>query len=148
VAAKQSIRRQASGHGARQAPWRRALLLLAVAPLGVGILLIIMTTVGFIVWDTPMQQVIVGGFYILFSFAASNAVQKEWKLAAGWTLLGVAAWLALNRPETGAKVAAAALMGLSVTLLSKEFLRRRRQALESGKGKPPRGDDGSRAAQG
>jgi hypothetical protein len=146
VAAKQSIRRAASRRGVRHVPWQRALLLLAVAPLAVGILLIITASVGFIVWDTPMQQIIMGGFYILFSFAASNAVQKEWKLAASWALLGVAAWLALNRPETGVKIVAAALIGLSVTLISSEFLRRRRQALESGKGKPPRGDDGGRPA--
>jgi hypothetical protein len=147
LAAKQSIRHTASRRGARQFPWQRMLLLLAAAPLGVGILLIITASVGLIVWDTPTQQVIMGGFYILFSFAASNAIQKEWKLAASWALLGIAAWLALNRPEIGVKIAAAALIGLSVTLISSEFLRRRRRALESGQGKRPR-DDGGRAGQG
>jgi hypothetical protein len=148
VAAKQSIRHSASRRGARQFSWQRILLLLAAAPSGVGILLIIMASVGVIAWNTPMEQVIMGGFYILFSFAASNAVQKEWKLAVGWALLGVAVWLALYRPETGAKVVAAALIGLSVTLISKEFLRRRRQALESGKAKSTQGNGGGRTAQG
>ncbi len=131
--AKQSIRHAASRRGARQFPWQRALLLLALAPLAVGILLIVMVPVGIIVWNSPTEQITMGGFYLLFSFAASNAVQKVWKLTIAWTLLGVAAWLALNRPETWAKVAAAALIGISVTLISREFMRRRRQALAAPK---------------
>ncbi len=139
---KRSVRHSSSKPAARKSPWQRALLLLTMAPLGVGLLLIITTLVGVIVWDTPGQQIIMGGFYILFSFVASNAVQKQWKLAVGWTLLGIAAWLVLNRPEIEAKVIAAASIGIGVALLSKEFLQRRRQALESGNGKISHPDRG------
>jgi hypothetical protein len=140
---KRSVRHSSSKPAPRKSAWQRALLLLTIAPFGVGLLLIITTLVGVIVWDTPGQQIIMGGFYILFSFVASNAVQKQWKLAVGWTLLGIAAWLVLNRPEIEAKVIAAALIGIGVALLSKEFLQRRRQALESGNGKISHPDRGT-----
>jgi hypothetical protein len=139
---KRSVRHSSSKHGVRKSSWQRVLLLLTVVPLGVGILLIITTLAGFIVWDTPGEQIIMGAFYILFSFAASNAVQKEWKLATGWTLLGIAGWAALNRPEIEAKAIAALLMGIGMALLSQEFLQRRRQALESGTGKMSHPDSG------
>ncbi len=74
-----------------------------------------------------------GGSYILFSFVASNAIQKEWMLVTGWMAVGAAAVLILSLPEIGAKVAAAALISIGVTLLAKEFLRRRQQYLNEKK---------------
>ena len=114
--------------------WRQGLVLLALMPAALGILLIVCAGFDFLVWDTVREQVAMGGFYILLTFALSNAVQKDWKLAAGWITVGVAAWLALNRPEMEAKVAAAVLIGLAVALLTAEFLRRRRQYLSEKKG--------------
>ena len=102
-------------------------------PLGVGLLLVITALAGAVVWGTAQEQVMMGGFYILFSFVAANAIQKQWELVAGWALVGVAIWLMLNRTEMGAKVAAAAFIGVGVALLSREFLRRRRQYLEAKK---------------
>jgi len=105
-------------------------LLLALVPLGVGVLLIISAFTGIVVWGGPREQVIIGGLYVLFSFVASNAVQKEWVLAGGWTLLGLAAWLVLSRQETGSKIIAAAFFGIGVAALSRELLRRRREYLD------------------
>lgn len=120
-------------HRAPKRSRQRWLLLLAMVPLGVGLLLIINAFTGAVVWDTPRKQVIMGGLYILFSFMASNAIQKQWMLAAGWTLLGLAVWLGLNRQEPLMKIIAAAFLGISVALLVREFLRRRRRYLDTGR---------------
>jgi hypothetical protein len=131
MAARHSVLRQSTRNDTRKASWRRVLLLLTLVPLGVGLLLIISAFTGIVVWGAPREQVIMGGFYVLFSFVASNVAQKQWVLAGGWTLLGLAAWLVLNRQETETKIIAAALFGIGVASLSRELLRRRRQYLDT-----------------
>ena len=130
MAARPSVQRQLSRSDNRKVPWRRLLLLVTLVPLGVGVLLIISAFTGVVVWGAPREQVIMGGFYVLFSFIASNAIQKEWVLAGGWTLLGLATWLVLNRQETETRIIAAALLGIGVAALSRELLRRRREYLD------------------
>jgi hypothetical protein len=130
MAARRSLHRQSSRSDNRKVPWRRLLLLLTLVPLGVGVLLIISAFTGVVVWGAPREQVIMGGFYVLFSFIAANAIQKEWVLAGGWTVLGLAAWLVLNRQETVTRIIAAALLGMGVAALSRELLRRRREYLD------------------
>jgi hypothetical protein len=131
MAAKRLIQNSSSKHGDPKRFWQKWLLLLAMVPLGVGLLLIISAFTGAVVWGTPRKQVIMGGLYIVFSFVASNAIQKQWILAAGWALLGLAAWLGLNQQETVVKIIAAAFLGVSVALLMREFLRRRRRYLDT-----------------
>jgi uncharacterized membrane protein HdeD (DUF308 family) len=131
MAAKPPIQKASSKHGHQKRSWEKWLLLLAMVPLAVGILLIISAFTDAVVWSTPRTQVLMGVFYILFSFVASNAIQKQWNLAAGWTLLGLAIWLGLNRQETVVKIIAAALLGISVSLIMREFLRRRRRYLDA-----------------
>jgi hypothetical protein len=131
MAAKGFIQSSSAKHGDPKRFWQKWLLLLAMVPLGVGLLLIISSFTGFLAWGTPRKQVVMGGLYILFSFVASNAIQKQWILAAGWTLLGLAAWLILNQQETVFKIIAAAFLGISVPLLMREFLGRRRRYLEA-----------------
>jgi hypothetical protein len=131
MAAKPSIQKPSSKHGHQKRFWEKWLLLLAMVPLAVGVLLIISAFTDAVVWGTPRKQVIMGGLYILFSFVASNAIQKQWNLAAGWTLLGLAIWLGLNHQETVVKIIAAAFLGISVSLLMRELLRRRRRYLDA-----------------
>jgi hypothetical protein len=133
MVAKRFIQSSSSKHGSPKRFWPQALLLLAMVPLGVGLLLIISAFTGALVWDTPRKQVMMGGLYILFSFVASNAIQRQWTLAAGWTLLGLAAWLGLNQQEMAVKIIAAAFFGISVALLTRELLRRRRRYLNTEK---------------
>lgn len=129
MAAKRFIQNSSSKHGDPKRFWQKWLLLIAMVPLAVGVLLIISAVTDAVVWGTPRKQVMMGGLYILFSFVASNAIQKQWMLAAGWTLLGLAIWLGLNQQETVVKIIAAAFLGISVALLMREFLRRRRRYL-------------------
>jgi hypothetical protein len=127
---KRLIQSSSSTHADPKRFWQKWLLLLAMVPLGVGLLLIISAFTGAVVWGTPRKQVIMGGLYILLSFVASNTIQKQWILAAGWALLGLAAWLGLNQQEAVFKIIAAAFLGISVALLMREFLRRRRRYLD------------------
>jgi hypothetical protein len=131
MAVKPSIQKASSKHGHQKRSWEKWLLLLAMVPLAVGILLIISALTDAVVWGTPRKQILMGVFYILFSFVASNVIQKQWNLTAGWTLLGLAIWLGLDRQETVVKIIAAAFLGISVSLLMREFLRRRRRYLDA-----------------
>jgi hypothetical protein len=131
MGAKSLIRSPSSKPGGSKRFWHHWLLILAMVPLGVGLLLIISAFTGVVVWGTLEKQVLMGGLYILFSFAASNAIQRQWTLAAGWTLLGLGAWLGLNHREAEAKIIAAALFGTSIALLAREFFRRRHRYLNA-----------------
>jgi hypothetical protein len=133
MAAKRFIQNSSSQRGSSKPSWQKWLLLLAMVPLGVGILLIISAFTDAVVWETPRKQVMMGALYILASFVASNALQKQWMLTASWTLLGVAAWLGLSQQDTAFKILAAAFLGISVALLMREFLRRRRRYLSTEK---------------
>jgi hypothetical protein len=112
-------------------PLKQWLLLLSMVPLAVGVLLILGSLTGAVVWGTAREQLVMGGSYALFSFVASNLIQKHWVLAGCWTLLGFAAWLIMNQQQAAAKIIAAALLAIGVALLSREFLRRRRQYLDT-----------------
>jgi hypothetical protein len=126
-------RRSSTQRRSRKPAWRPWLLALTLVPLGVGLVLLVGALVNVIVWGSRQDQMVMAGFYILFSFVASNAVQKQWMLTAGWMLLGAAAWLALNSSVAGLKVVAAALAGIAVGVISREFLRRARQRAEKGR---------------
>lgn len=126
-------RRLPSERPALASSLRRVLLVLALAPLILGILLIVTALAGVVMWRSPGEQVAVGCLYVLFSFAASNALQKQWRLAFGWVLFGLALGLAVFGSSVGARAAAAALAGVSAAIVARQFMRRRRQYLDSGK---------------
>jgi hypothetical protein len=131
MAVKPSIQKPSSKHGHDKRLWQKWLLLLAMVPLAVGVLLIISAFTDAVVWGTSRKQIMMGGLYILFSFVASNAIQRQWNLAVGWALLGLAVWLGLSHQETVVKIIAAAFLGISVSFLMREFLRRRRRYLDA-----------------
>jgi hypothetical protein len=137
MAVKRFIRPSSSRRRAENLPWQQRLLLLSMVPLAVGILLIIGALTGAVIWGTARKQLVMGGFYALFSFVASNLIQKHWVLAGCWTLLGVAIWLVLNQQQTEARIMAAAFLAIGVALLSREFLRRRRHYLDTKSGDVP-----------
>jgi len=126
-----SKRRSTPVNSSQKQTWREILLVLAFVPLVVGGLLLLTAFTGLVVWDSAEHQVVMAGLYILVSFVASNAIQKQWLLASGWFLLGVALWLFESNPEIVVRIAAAAIVGLSIALLAREFLRRRREYLDS-----------------
>ena len=126
-----SSRRLTPVRSSKKQTWREILQVLALIPLVLGALLILTDLTGAIVWGSAGQQLAMGSFYVLFSFASSNAIQKQWQLTLGWLLLGAGVWLAISGPDNGIRLVAAAPMAISIAVLAREFLRRRRQYLES-----------------
>ena len=99
------------------------LLTLTLVPLVIGIILIIAWALDISIFDEPQLHVTVGILFFLFSFTASNVLQKRWMLAAGWGLLMSADIIILAWLHVWAQ-SAALVVGLSgVVLLGIEFYR-------------------------
>ena len=118
--------RKSSSSSNEAAPslWKRGLLLLPLTPLAAGLLLIFGSVADMIVWISPPAQALLGGMFILGSFAAFNAVQKQWDLATGWSLLAVGIWLGLIRSTLLFQVLGLALVAIGLYFLAREFSRR------------------------
>ena len=113
----------------RSDPQRRStlggnlLLTLTLVPLVIGIILIIAWALDISIFDESQLHVTVGILFFLFSFTASNVLQKRWMLAAGWGLLMSADIIILAWLHVWAQ-SAALVVGLSgVVLLGIEFYR-------------------------
>jgi len=101
-----------------QGSWTRLLLALTLVPLIIGFLLIGAWVLDLSIFDDPQSQPLVGTLFILFSFAASNALQKKTNLAIGWFLLTLADLTLLLWVELWAQILAliAGLAGISFLL--------------------------------
>jgi hypothetical protein len=77
-----------------------------------------------IVWISPPDQALLGGMFVLGSFAAFNAVQQQWDLATGWLLLAVGIWLGLARSALLFQLLGLALVIMGLYFLAREFFRR------------------------
>lgn len=104
--------------------WKRLLLLLPLTPLAAGLLLIFGSVADMIVWISPPDQALLGGMFVLGSFAAFNAVQQQWDLATGWLLLAVGIWLGLARSALLFQLLGLALVMAGLYFLAREFFRR------------------------
>jgi hypothetical protein len=93
----------------------------------VGLLLIAATLTDFVVWGSVLLQFVLGVLIALASFAALNALQKQWFLAAGWLLLGVAAFVWVNWLETWVRGFSYLLGGLGLFFILREFVQRYQQ---------------------
>ena len=115
---------QSSPQKAPQEVWRKWLLVFSMAPLVLGLMLIIATLLDIVVWGSLELQAVVGVLCVLVSFVASNALQKQWNLAGGWLLLGAAVWLWVNWRGTWVRGLAYVIGGLGLVLLAREFMQR------------------------
>jgi hypothetical protein len=118
---KSDIQKQSS-------PGTNVLLTLTLVPLVVGILFIVAWALDFSILDDAQSQVTIGILFFLFSFAASNTVQKRWGLAAGWGLLMCADLVILAWLHVWAQIVAIGLGLMGLILLGTEFYRQYRQA--------------------
>ena len=82
------------------------LISLTLVPMVIGLLLIGAWAIDIYIFDDPESQTLIGLLFILFSFAASNALQKKWNLAIGWTLLTIADAVLLYWVELWAQIVA------------------------------------------
>ena len=105
----------------KSSPGRNVLLSLTLVPLVIGLILVGAWALDLEILGDPQSQVIVGVFFFLVSFAASNALQKRWMLAGGWGLLAVADLVTLAWLNLAAQVIALGLGLVGVILLGIEF---------------------------
>ena len=105
----------------KSSPGRNVLLSLTLVPLVIGLILVGAWALDLEILGDPQSQVIVGIFFFLVSFAASNALQKRWRLAGGWGLLAVADLVTLAWLNLAAQVIALGLGLVGVILLGIEF---------------------------
>ena len=75
------------------------------------------------IFDNLQSQITVGILFFLLSFAASNALQKRWRLAAGWGILAVADLIVLAWLDIRAQVVALSVGSIGAALLGFEFFR-------------------------
>ncbi len=104
-------------------PGKNLLLTLTLVPLIIGILLIGAWVLDILVLNDFQSQVTVGILFFLLSFGASNALQKRWRLAAGWGLLMCADLVLLAWLEVWAQVVAIGIGLIGLILLVMEFYR-------------------------
>lgn len=110
---KRSVPRRSQGS------WTRLFLALTLVPMILGVLLIGAWALDLNIFEDPQSQTLVGILFILFSFAASNALQKKRNLAIGWSLLTLADLVLLLWIELWAQIIAlaAGVVGLSILLV-------------------------------
>ena len=75
--------------------WRSLLLALTLVPMMFGVGLILAWAFDIYIFGDSESQPFIGMLFILFGFAASNALQRKRNLAIGWALLGVADFISL-----------------------------------------------------
>jgi hypothetical protein len=115
----------------RAANPKNLLLMLSLLPLAAGVLLVLAWAADIIVWGSDQFQVSISVLLILISFALSNTVQKNWILAAGWTLLVVADALLVFWIDFNLQIVAFIIGGLGLICLGYEFVRRFRAQSKS-----------------
>jgi tellurite resistance protein TehA-like permease len=119
-----------------QGSWTRLLLALTTVPLVLGVLLIGAWALDLNIFDNPQSQTLVGILFILFSFAASNGLQRKRDLTIGWSLLTGADLVLLLWVEFWAQILAliAGVVGLGFVLVV--FYRRWNEEQAKTKKKP------------
>jgi hypothetical protein len=103
--------------------WRRILLSLTLVPLIIGVLLIGAWALEMDLLGSMEDQIVVGTLFLLFSFAASNALQEKWSLTAGWALLMLADWMILAGREVWLQVVGFIVAATGVILVGAHYVR-------------------------
>jgi len=111
----------------KSTPGRNVFLALTLVPLVIGIILVGAWVLELDVLGDSQSQVTIGIFFFLVGFATSNAMQKRWRLAAGWGLLAVAGIVTLAWLNVAAQVVALSIGLMGVVLLGLEFYKQYRQ---------------------
>jgi len=105
----------------KSSPGRNVFLSLTLVPLVIGIILISAWALDIEFLENPQSQVTVGIFFFLLTFTASNAIQKRWRLAAGWGFLAIADLVTLAWLNVVAQVIALGVGLTGLVLLGIEF---------------------------
>jgi len=127
MAKKVSQKGKAAQTRQASSPGKNVFLSLTLVPLVIGMILIGAWVLDIELLDDLQSQVIVGVFFFLLAFTASNIVQKRWMLATGWGLLAVADIVTLAWLNVAAQIIALSVGMIGVVLLGIEFYRQFKQ---------------------
>ena len=111
----------------RNSPGKNVFLSLTLVPLVIGIILIGAWALDIELLDNPQSQITVGIFFFLLTFTTSNAVQKRWRLSAGWGLLAAADLVTLAWLNVAAQIIALSVGVIGLILLGVEFYKQYQQ---------------------
>lgn len=106
------------------------LLTLTLVPAVIGLLLIGAWILDILIFEDAQSQVTVGILFLLLGFAASNLLQKRWRLAAGWGLLVIADLAVLLWLDVRAQMVAIGFGLVGLLVLAVEFYRQYRPGAE------------------
>ena len=105
----------------KSTPGRNVFLALTLVPLVIGLILVGAWMLDIEIFDNPQSQVTVGIFFFLVSFSASNAMQKRWRLTAGWGALAIADIVTLAWLNLAAQIVALGVGLVGAVMLGLEF---------------------------
>lgn len=108
-------------------PGRNVLLSLTLVPLVIGIILIGAWVLDIEILNDLQSQITVGIFFFLLTFTASNAMQKRWRLAAGWAFLSFADIITLAWLNVVAQVSAIIVGLIGIVFIGTEFYKQYQQ---------------------
>lgn len=107
--------------------YRQLLMILTAVPMVTGIFLFLASWFDFVLVGTAESQTLAGALLALGGFAAANALQGLWRLAAGWLLIAVAIWLAVTQPLSPLRWVAVAVGAVGLGLVLASFIVRYRE---------------------
>jgi len=128
MAKKKTNKAQQGAPRKKNSPGVNVWLMLTLVPVVIGVLLIFAWAMDFLLLDDAQVQLFVGILFFLLGFAASNAIQKRWGLAAGWGLLMVADLILLAWLNLYAQIAAMIVGAVGLGFIVVEFYRQYRTA--------------------
>ena len=113
----------------RSSPGKNILMTLTLVPMIIGVILIGAWALEIEVLKNQ-SEVTVGVLFFLLGFAASNAFQKRYKLAAGWGALAVADLILLTWLSVWAQGVALVVALIGIVYLGIEFYKQYRRDKE------------------
>lgn len=113
--------------------YRQLFMVLTAVPMVTGLFLFIASWFDFVLVGTAESQTLAGALLALGGFAAANALQGLWRLAAGWLLIAAAIWLAVTQPLSPLRWVAIAIGAVGLGLVLASFVARYREVRQGQK---------------
>jgi len=123
MAKKSTSKRKKTLPMKKSSPGKNVFLALTLVPFVIGLILIGAWVLDIEILEDLQSQITVGILFFLLSFAASNVLQKRWRLTAGWGILAVADLIVLAWLDIRAQIVALSVGSVGAALLGFEFFR-------------------------
>lgn len=108
-------------------------MVLTAVPMVMGLFLFVASWFDLLLVGTAETQTLAGALLALGGFAAANALQGLWRLAAGWLLIAAATWLAVSQSQSPLRWVAVAVGAVGLGLVLASFIERYREVRRSEK---------------